>query len=306
MKAFIWIILLSGIAGSNPVFTDAELEKQVYNLYDSSMQQWPVSYQTKFIQTDCANTHVVLCGDRSKPVLVLIHGAWLNAVMWADAARLLAPYFYIISVDVPGDIGKSVLHDKRSALRSGEDVAQWFSQLLDSLDVEKTNLMGISMGAWFSLQIASLLPERVDGVAVYAPMGLRRYGIALRAMIKTVLFKPKKQRLDLLITALAGENNPALLPFRPQYELAMKSRPLIPKVKRLHRRQLKNIRGRTFIVIGGRDILIGDAHKASARAEKYIPQVTTKILPDQAHAMRPEVAEVILNEIAEFLLQGKK
>ena len=304
-KVFISVLLLCGFVYSNPVFPDTEIEKQVHTLYDSLMQQWPVSYSTQFIQTDYAKTHFVLCGDSSRPALVLIHGAWLNATMWADAARLLAPYFYLIAVDVPGDVGKSVLRDKRSALRSGEDVAQWFTQILDSLHIEKTSLMGLSMGAWFSLQIASRLPQRVEGVAVYAPMGLMRYGIARRALIKTVFFKPKEQHLDLLLTALAGENNPALLPFKPQYELAMKSRLLIPKLKRLPRRQLKDIHGRTYIVIGGRDILIGDARKAAVRSEKYIPQITTKILPDQAHAMRPEVADVIVSEMARFLLQDK-
>ena len=297
------LFVLTGEAVSNPVFIDSVSEREMNVLYDSMLAQWSLPYTSVYVKTDIGRTHVIMCGDSGLPALVLLHGAWLNATMWLESIPFFLDHFRIIAVDIPGDIGRSVLENKSCAIRNGEQAAWWYQQVLDSLGIARANILGISMGAWFAMQIASRSPDRVTAIAVYAPMGLNSFHHAQRALLKTILFKPKKLHLNLIMEALAGADNPALLPFRHQYEIAMKSRPLLPKLRRIPARQLRNIKGGAFIALGGNDILIGNVRKVADRATKHIPNATVKVLPVQEHVMTSDASKELLQQIMGFFLK---
>jgi pimeloyl-ACP methyl ester carboxylesterase len=297
------LFVLTGEAVSNPVFIDSVSEREMNVLYDSMLAQWSLPYTSVYVKTDIGRTHVIMCGDSGLPALMLLHGAWLNATMWLKSIPFFLDHFYIIAVDIPGDIGKSVLENKSCAIRNGEQAAWWYQQVLDSLGITRANILGISMGAWFAMQIASRSPELVVATAVYAPMGLNSFHHAQRALFKTIIFKPKNLHLNLLMEALAGADNPAMLPFRHQYEIAMKSHPLLPKLRRIPARQLRKIKGGTFITLGGHDILMGNVRKVEDRATKYIPNATVKVLPQQEHVMTLDASKELLQEILGFFLK---
>jgi pimeloyl-ACP methyl ester carboxylesterase len=108
-------------------------------------------------------------GGRGAPVL-FVHGFGTEAVInWAAQLVPARRYFRVIAPDLPG-FGRSqrVASDAAIALH-----VECVRDLLDHLGIERTHLVGHSMGGWISLAFAATYPERVDRLAVVDAAGLR-------------------------------------------------------------------------------------------------------------------------------------
>jgi len=114
--------------------------------------------------------------------LVLVHGFPLDSSSWNELIPYLKDHFDLILPDLRG-FGKSTTVEAPYTL---SDMADDLAGLLDNLGVEKTALVGHSMGGYISLAFAKKYPQRVSGLgliasqaAAYAPEGKeRRYKTA--------------------------------------------------------------------------------------------------------------------------------
>jgi pimeloyl-ACP methyl ester carboxylesterase len=61
-------------------------------------QSQPAACEQPVEQPDCAIT----AGDRSDPLVVLLHGAGASAEIWDDHLRLLSDQYRVVAVDLPG------------------------------------------------------------------------------------------------------------------------------------------------------------------------------------------------------------
>lgn len=100
------------------------------------------------------------------PPLVLVHGFMgTGALHWelTGTAGMLAKHFQVILLDCRG-------HGKSGKPTAPEDyglaMVEDVRRLLDHLEIDRTYLVGYSMGAWISLKFAATYPERVDALAV--------------------------------------------------------------------------------------------------------------------------------------------
>ncbi len=101
------------------------------------------------------------------PDVVLIHGlGGTKSSFFETAAALTAGGYRVHAIDLPGFGASS------KPLRAPYD-AKWFAQtvvaVLDELAIERTLLVGNSMGGRVALEVGLRAPERVDGVAVLCP-----------------------------------------------------------------------------------------------------------------------------------------
>lgn len=92
------------------------------------------------------------------PPLLLIMGAGESRRMWADQIPAFTPYFTVITMD-NRDTGES---DQESEPYTVADMAGDVVALLDALKIQRTNLIGTSMGGMIAQTVAFNAPQRVN------------------------------------------------------------------------------------------------------------------------------------------------
>ncbi|GAC1317624.1 MAG: hypothetical protein NVSMB25_05650 [Thermoleophilaceae bacterium] len=103
----------------------------------------------------------------SGPPLLLLHGLGATKASFLPTIAAVAPAGYrTIAVDLPG-FGDS---DKPFPGRyDARFFARWTLALLDALELERTHLLGHSMGGRVALEVAMHRPERVGGLILMTP-----------------------------------------------------------------------------------------------------------------------------------------
>jgi len=99
---------------------------------------------------------------QGRPV-VLIHGANLDHTMWDEQVTELARHYRVIRYDVRG-FGKSA-RNVEQPYGPHEDLRG----LLDSLHIERADLVGLSLGGRIAIDFALAWPERVRSLVLAAP-----------------------------------------------------------------------------------------------------------------------------------------
>jgi pimeloyl-ACP methyl ester carboxylesterase len=95
------------------------------------------------------------------PALVLIHGGGYDRRMWDDQFELFSKQFKVIRYDVRG-YGKSVM-----PTRPYSDVEDLY-QLLRYLKIEKTHVIGLSMGGRIAIDFTLIYPHMVEKLVAVA------------------------------------------------------------------------------------------------------------------------------------------
>lgn len=107
--------------------------------------------------------------DPARPTIVFIHGSANDHSVWALQSRYFAHHGRnVLAVDLPGH-GRS----EGPPLASIISIADWMPRLLDAAKLEKTALVGHSMGSLAALEAAARHPARVVCIALLgasAPM----------------------------------------------------------------------------------------------------------------------------------------
>jgi pimeloyl-ACP methyl ester carboxylesterase len=98
----------------------------------------------------------------SGPPVVLIHGVGLDRTIWEAQAVDLATRFRVVRYDMLGH-GES---DHPGGARQLADFVRQLGELLDYLEVERTAVVGFSMGGLVARAFALAEPERVSRMAL--------------------------------------------------------------------------------------------------------------------------------------------
>ncbi|WP_413308126.1 alpha/beta hydrolase [Bacillus sp. 1P10SD] len=115
------------------------------------------TYQSGYAEINGATIYYEVKGE-GRPVL-LLHGFPLDSRMWDDQFEELSKYYQVIRFDYAG-CGKSSHHDEDYSLV--EDA----KSILTFLGVEKTNLVGLSVGGNLAMDFTLAYPEMVDKLIV--------------------------------------------------------------------------------------------------------------------------------------------
>ncbi|KZE37278.1 esterase [Bhargavaea cecembensis] len=89
--------------------------------------------------------------------LILLHGLTMNHLHFSVDMARLRRHFHVIAMDARGH-GKS---DKPEAYTIDDHIGDVLA-LMDHLELDKTDLVGVSMGSYIAQGVAIRVPERVD------------------------------------------------------------------------------------------------------------------------------------------------
>jgi len=124
---------------------------------------------SKFIQAGKHRLHYHEAGEG--PALLMIHGGGPGASGWSNYRRnidVFSKHFRVIIPDLPGfaQSDKPVIDGSLYKYYS-----ESMRDLLDTLGVEKTHIIGNSLGGATALKLALVTPERVDRLVLMGPGG---------------------------------------------------------------------------------------------------------------------------------------
>ncbi|MFF2606780.1 alpha/beta fold hydrolase [Arthrobacter koreensis] len=127
-----------------------------------------VAFSQQYLDVDGTRTRVVTAGDRSNPALVMLHGTGGH---WETFSRIIGPlseHFYCVAYDMIGN-GFS---DKPDRPYDTFEYVAHLKGVLAELGIERTNIMGSSLGSWVAARFALENPDRTERVILVSPAGL--------------------------------------------------------------------------------------------------------------------------------------
>lgn len=99
-------------------------------------------------------------GPENVPVIIFIHGFPFNKEMWNSQMDALSENFRVIAVDVRGHGSSYSGVDEFSIELFVKDLLS----LMDTLEIEKTTLCGLSMGGYIALKAIEINPGRFEAL----------------------------------------------------------------------------------------------------------------------------------------------
>ncbi len=241
--------------------------------------------------------------------LVLIHGGLVNRRLWDDQFAVFAQHYQVIRFDIRslGDSAPITAETQPYSLE--EDLYS----LLKFLGIEKTYVLGLSMGGAMAIDFTLMYPEMVDALIPVA-MGLsgfegeepwtevdealRRGDVAqaveltLRMWTDGPMRTPDQVDLDVRekVRVMTTRNFE-----HPEEENATQPRALEPTAIS----RLAEIHVPTLIIIGDQDVL--DILKIADILEKGIPGARIEVIPGTAHHLNMEKPQEFNRIVLDFL-----
>lgn len=114
--------------------------------------------EERFIMVGSNRLHVLIDGDPQRPWLTCLHGAATNLHLWDPQIAAFAPLFHILRIDVRG-------HGKSTADMTAETFDDLVADVIavwDALGIDKSIVMGLSLGGMTGFGLAIHHPERIE------------------------------------------------------------------------------------------------------------------------------------------------
>jgi pimeloyl-ACP methyl ester carboxylesterase len=236
---------------------------------------------------------------RGAPILYLHGGGGIAS----DAAfiDLLAKERRVIAPSHPG-FGRSTLPDW---LDSVDDIAHLYLELMDRLDLTRTDVVGFSIGGWIAAELATKVPERLARLVLIGPVGVKT-GKPDKLDVPDVFAMPR-DKLDRLrfhdpakhatdFAALSEEDLHIVA--RNRETLALLTwEPYMHNPKLNHR--LHRVAAPTLFLRGASDGIVSAEYLD--RYAKLIPKARIEIIAEAGHLPQVEQPTATAAKILQFL-----
>ncbi|WP_296060968.1 alpha/beta hydrolase [uncultured Amphritea sp.] len=276
------------------IYKTDEGQQAVQEYYQTFINDWPVAFEQLKLTTRFGETHLLTCGDKALPPLLLIHGAMANATAWFLDVEEWSKHFRIYAVDIIGEPGLSA----QARLPMNTDAyTLWLDDVMQEAGLSDAAVVGESLGGWLALDYASRRPEKITKLALLAPGGVgpqRKF--LLKALPLMLLGKWGKRKVREMIFGPEEKNpSPTILRFREFFALITQHvTPRMEKLPILSDEALQNISAPVLAIVAGKDVLL-DAKSTQSRLENNVADIKVIFKPEARHLIRDRAA------ILEFL-----
>jgi len=241
---------------------------------------------------DCA-VSVMRGGDG--PPLLFLHGAGGGGAE-LPFLTALAENHDVIAPEHPG-FGAS---DEPDWLDNIHDVAYFYLNLLDVMDLRDIHLVGMSLGGWIAMEIAVRDASRLKRITLACPAGIQVPGLATGDPFTWSPEETFRQGFhDQTFAEHAIANLPDIVEADDTF---LKNRSTFARLAwepRLHdphlSKWLHRIKTPTHILWGDDDNILSADHAAALAS--LVPGATTQILSDCGHFLHIEKAEDFVSAI---------
>jgi pimeloyl-ACP methyl ester carboxylesterase len=234
-------------------------------------------------------------GGRGRPLLYL-HDAWGQLGEWQPGSHLahLAERYLVLAPSHPGYHGAS--GDDR--LESSLELALYYLDFLDELQLESPHLIGHGLGALIGAEMASLAPRELAKLVLIAPYGIAFDGLSGNdifeldgADLTRALWVDSTSVENLLADATVHERRAECLRVARRYLPADGGRAL--------RRRLHRLVAPSLLVWGEQDGIVGP--ELGQRWSEQLVASRLMVLPGAAHVPQIEQSVAYSGAVLDFL-----
>ncbi|MBI5744776.1 MAG: alpha/beta hydrolase [Elusimicrobia bacterium] len=266
--------------------------KEVLERYAAQLDNWPVKCERRLVPTRHGETFVLVCGPESAPPLVLIHGSLANCAAWRFDVPVWAQHFRIYAVDIIGEPGLSA--PARPPLDAGV-YADWLAEVLKGLGLERTAVLGESLGGWMALAHATRYPAAVTRLALLVPGGLSSQFRFFYRILPLLLLGDRGLRK--IEERIYGRARPASSGAAREFfafiaVITKNCRPRMEKLPIFGDEALRRLTMPVFAIFGGREVFF-DPEEARRRLEKLLPAVEIDYRPDAPHVIQNRTLPIL-------------
>jgi pimeloyl-ACP methyl ester carboxylesterase len=294
---FIFVRLLTG-EKTTSIYKSPEVKARFMEIYDEKMTEWPVPYDDLFLDTQYGVVHVIASGPEDASPMLLLHASAVSSWSWKYNVEELANHYRIYAIDLIGDAGKSEFTDLDHIMKTGEDQARLYAEIVDKLGAEKVFVVGASEGGFIASNFALHYPERNEKLTLLGPMG---YSGATQSVIRITLtqFFPLKPIQDSTFKWAFSDSTQLKEDFAEWFPLIMTSYKSVKVAPLpLTSEQRQSLQVPVMFIFGARDNLVGDPIAAKALVQD-IPDVRAEIV-EAGHLMGSELPEKCNQLILDF------
>jgi len=294
----------------NPIrlFKTSQGQAKYYAAYDAALQLWPVPYESRFVTSPYGRTHILSCGPENAFPLVLLHAGQASATMWFPNIADLSMKFHVIAVDTLGEPGKSVPSRRNDSRR---DCAAWLEGVLDTLGISKTHMMGLSRGAWMVMNLALLVPNRLERIVLLSPAAAF---VALNsffsAVVQAVMRVPTRLVSKVALNSWVAKGFVVNPIFAEQFMMGLQNwnwdvnargyAGIMPCT--FTDEELRQICHSVLLLIGDQDRL--NPPRALERARQTITHLEGEIVTQAGHLLSMEQSSQVNALVLNFLMKG--
>lgn len=271
-------------------FRSEEGARLIREASEKAHEQWPVENEQHYVPTPEGDTFVVVAGRADAPPLVLIHGSGSSSAQWMDLMPFLAEHFRVYAVDVIGEPGLSA---PSRPLLSSDAHAAWLDAVLDHFGIDDARFVGMSFGAWITVDYAIRRPARVNRMSLYCPMGIgkQKKGFVLAAILLGPFgeWGQRKSLSRMLGPELSRMPEERYTELRDQLRLINKHFRYRLEFPVFTDADLRTLTMTMQVVVGAEDAAV-DSTQTVSRLAATTPHADVQVLPDVGHLMptRPE------------------
>ncbi|AZA50922.1 alpha/beta hydrolase [Chryseobacterium carnipullorum] len=173
MKYFRKAIVVSMLSAF-PVFVFSQIKP-----LDAMLSNYQYPYEVHFIDLKSQNNNLKMAYMDVQPqkpngkTIMLLHGKNFNGAYWEKTAKDLSEKGF--RVIIPDQIGFGKSSKPQSYQFSFSQLAENTKAILDQLQIEKTIVLGHSMGGMVATRFTLLYPEKVQKLILENPIGLEDY-----------------------------------------------------------------------------------------------------------------------------------
>jgi hypothetical protein len=149
--AFSWIGSFNKLTS---IYKSPEVKAQLLEIYDAKMEEWPVPYESVYLDTSYGKVHVIVSGPEDAPPMLLLHASGVAAWSWTYNVEALSQHYRTYAVDLVGDAGRSEYDSLDHLMEDGQDQAELYTEITNQLGVEKAYVVGASEGGFIGSNYA--------------------------------------------------------------------------------------------------------------------------------------------------------
>lgn len=170
-------IILLTLLLAVPIFSNAQ--KDALRELDIDLENYSYPFPVSFIEFQSQGESLRMAYMDVKPekpagkTIMLLHGKNFNGAYWEQTARALSKLGYRIII--PDQIGFGKSSKPAHYQYSFHDLAANTKKILDKLNIEKTVVLGHSMGGMVAARFALMYPANVEKLILENPIGLEDY-----------------------------------------------------------------------------------------------------------------------------------
>lgn len=245
------------------------------------------------VKTSFGVTHIIAAGNLQAQPVVLLHGNGNNAAIWERQLPTLAQNYRVYALDIIGEGGKSAPTRLSPAIT---EYAQWLTEVLDALGIDKAHYIGHSKGGWLIIKLAEYAPQRIASASLLAPLGL--IGFNYSKLLPVFFWS----MLDIRRAAKKMFAPAAPIPDEiiEEFSLVSKAYKTAAPPQPFNKEQLENLTVPVMVLAGQFDRLF-KAEKLVQQAKNSFSQLINAEIIQAGHYMLIDQADTINNYLTKFL-----